>query len=177
MKAPGTQFLPDLLNRIHLRRVRRNEHEFNVGKDFQRPGFVPRSTVANKDNVVIGIGRRQMIQKEIHAYRVAVGHDQKAGVSCQGFYRSIHIPVFPNMVAGNGWADTFSAPAILWLVNTAEACFILKHQTNRFFVVENFLQFCDSSVNFFEASTASGSALFGCLLLGIFFVHPCRCST
>ena len=72
---------------------------------------------------------------------------------------------------------SFSAPAMLGLVDPPEARFILEHKPNPFAIVENFFQLMDSSVNFFEASTASGSALFGCLLRGSFFDHPCRCST
>ena len=138
MEASGAQFLPDLLNGIHFGRVWRYEHELNVRKYFQRPGFVPRGAVADKNNVIVRIGRRQMFQKDVHAHRVAVGHDQKTGVSCQRFYCSIHIPVFPNMVAGYRRANAFSAPTILRLVDAAEPRFILKHQANGFGIVENF---------------------------------------
>jgi hypothetical protein len=68
-----------------------------------------------------------MLQKDVHAYCVAIRHDQKTGVSRQRFYRPIYIPVFPNMVARNGWTNTFSAPTIFRLVDTTESGFILKH--------------------------------------------------
>lgn len=138
---------------------------------------MPCRAVAHKNDHIVRIRRGQMLQKDVHARCVAVGQDQKRGLSCQRLYCSIHIPVFPNMMAWNRWADAFPAPAILWLIDAAETRFILKHQSDSLAIVENFSQFCDAIVNFFEASTASWSALFGCLLLGIFFSHPCRCST
>ena len=118
-----------------------------------------------------------MLQKDIHANCVAIRHNQETGFSCQWFNCSIHISVFPNMMTRHGRSSSFSAPTIFRFVDTTKARFILEHQADFFRVVENFLQFCYPRVNFFEASMASGSARFGCLLLGIFFVHPCRCST
>ena len=81
------------------------------------------------------------------------------------------------MMARHARANPFAAPALFWLVDTSETGFILKHQSYLFFIVENFCQLMNSGVNFFEASIASGVALFGCLLLGSFFDQPCRCST
>ena len=81
------------------------------------------------------------------------------------------------MMAGHTRTDSFSTPAMLRLIDTAETCFILEHEPYSFGIVENFGQFMDSGVNFFEASIASGVALFGCLLLGSFLLQPWRCST
>ena len=81
------------------------------------------------------------------------------------------------MMAGHPRTDTLSTPAMLRLVDTAEPCFILEHEPNPLGIVENFGQFMDSGVNFFEASIASGVALFGCLLLGSFLLQPWRCNT
>ena len=78
MEASGAQFFPDLLNGIHFRRVRMNEYEFNIRECFQRSGFVPRSAIADENNVVVRIRRRQMLQKDVHAYRIAARHDKKA---------------------------------------------------------------------------------------------------
>ena len=49
-------------------------------------------------------------------------------------------------------------------IDSAKASFILKHSPNFFLIVENFLQLCDSGVNFFEVSMTSSLALFGCRL-------------
>ena len=78
------------------------------------------------------------------------------------------------MVAGNRRSKTFLTPAVFWLVDPSKSRFILKHQSN---IVENFSQFCDSGVNFFEAAMTSSPAFFGCLLRGITFLQPCRCNT
>jgi len=39
---------------------------------------------------------------------------------------------------------------MFWLIDTAEACFILEHEPDSCGIVENFGQFADSGVNFFE---------------------------
>ena len=118
-----------------------------------------------------------MFQEDVHTYRVTVGKYEEIPITGYGVYRSVSVTVLSDMVAWNPWTYTFSAPAMLGLVDPSKASLILKHQPNPLGTVENFLQFLDSSVNFFEASTASGLALFGCLLLGNFFDHPCRCNT
>lgn len=44
-KTHYAELFPYLLNRIHLRRVRRKEYEFYVFRYTERPRFVPGSTV------------------------------------------------------------------------------------------------------------------------------------
>jgi len=77
-------------------------------------------------------------------------------------------------MAGNSRPQTGKTPAIFWLVDPSESGLILKHQAHpaggKF--VENFGQFSDSIVNFFEASITSSLALFGCLLRGMTFRQP-----
>ena len=45
-------------------------------------------------------------------------------------HRTIGIPVFPNMVTWNAWSDAFFAPAVLGMVDAAEACLILEHKAH-----------------------------------------------
>ena len=71
----------------------------------------------------------------------------------------------------------FLAPTILRLIDPSEAGLVLKHQTDAFFSVENFVQLLDFGVNFFEVAMTSSLAFFGWRLLGMIFLHPCRCST
>ncbi len=106
-----------------------------------------------------------------------MGHNKEKGISGQWFYGAVCIPVFPDMMAGNRRANSFSAPALFWLVDSPKTCFILKHQPDGFFFVENFRQFCDSCVNFFEVSMTSSLAFLGCRLLGITFRQPCLLNT
>ena len=144
---------------------------------MQCVGFMPRCSIANKNNIIFRIRCCQVLQKDIHANSIAIRQNQKAGFPRQWLCRSIYISVFPNMMARHRRSHPFSAPTVFRLVDAAKTGFILKHQPDPLGIVENFAQLVDSGVNFFEASIASGSALFGCLLLGSFFVHPCRCST
>ena len=73
------------------------------------------------------------------------------------------------MMARNGWSIAFRTPAVFRLVDPPEACLILKHESDLTWPVENFCQFVDSAVNFFEVAMTSSLAFFGCLLLGITF--------
>ena len=118
-----------------------------------------------------------MLQEDVHTDRVAIRKYKEISIAGYGVYSSVSVAVLTDVMAWNPRSYPFPAPAVLGLVDPSKARLILEHQPNLFVAVENFLQFMDSSVNFFEASTASGSALFGCLLLGSFFDHPCRCST
>lgn len=118
-----------------------------------------------------------MLQKDIHADRVAVRKYKEISIAGYRINSSVSVAVLTDMVARYPRAYPFPAPAMLRLVDTSKTSLVLEHQPNPFASVENFIQFADSSVNFFEASTASWSALFGCLLLGSFFDHPCRCNT
>ena len=135
---------------------------------------MPGSSIAAQKNNIVWILFRQFRQEKIHTGSIAVWHDQETGFPGQGFYCSIYVTVFPNMVAGNRRSKTFLAPAVFWLVDPSKSRFILKHQPD---IVENFPQFYDSCVNFFEPSMTSSVDFFGCLLRGITFLHPCRCNT
>ena len=113
-----------------------------------------------------------MLQKDIHANRVAAWKNKEAAVTRYRINRTINVAVLTNMMAGHTRPDTLSAPAILRLIDSTKTCFILEHEPDCFGIVEHFGQFMDSGVNFFEASIASGVALFGCLLLGSFLLQP-----
>ena len=113
-----------------------------------------------------------MLQKDIHAICIAIWENEKATVTRYRLNRTIGIAILTNMMAGYTRTDPFSTPAMLWLIDSPKTCFVLKHKPNSFGIVENFGQFMDSEVNFFEESIASGPALFGCLLLGSFLLQP-----
>lgn len=65
-----------------------------------------------------------------------------------GIHSSVSVAVLTDVMAWHPRPYSFSAPAMFGFVDPTKACFILKHQTNPFLIVENFLQFMDSSVNF-----------------------------
>ena len=54
-EAALTDFFPNLLDRIHLRRVWRNVEQFDVLRDFQCGGFVPCCAIAAQKNDVIRV--------------------------------------------------------------------------------------------------------------------------
>ena len=45
-------------------------------------------------------------------------------------HRTIGVPVFPNIVTWNAGSDAFFAPAVLGIVDAAEACLILEHKAH-----------------------------------------------
>ena len=177
MKAFGSQLFPYLLNGIHFWGVWRNEYDLNIWKRFQSSGLMPGCSIADEHNVIVWIFCGQVLQKDIHANCIAVWKNEEAAITRYRINSTVSVSILANMMAGHTRADTFSTPAMLRFVNTTETCFVLEHEPNSFGVVENSSQFMDSGVNFFEASIASGAALFGCLLLGIFLLQPWRCST
>ena len=79
-----------------------------------------------------------MLQEDVHTDRIAVWKYEEIPVTGYRVYSSVNIAVLPNMVAWNPRPYTFSAPAMLGLVDPSKASFILKHQSNPFAAVENF---------------------------------------
>lgn len=83
------------------------------------------------------------------------------------------------MVTGHMGPMPLFAPAILRLVDSTKAGFVLKHQPHSALSLLGYFgsQKLNLGLNFFEALIASSSALFGCWLRGMTFRHPCRFST
>ena len=66
-----------------------------------------------------------MIQKDIHAHRIAIRHDEKLSITGQWLYRSVGIPILTDMVAGHTWANPFFTPTVFRFVDSAKPRFIL----------------------------------------------------
>ena len=79
-----------------------------------------------------------MFQEDVHTYCVTVRKYEKIAIAGYGVYSSVSVAVLTDMVAWNPRPYTFSAPAMLGLVDPPEACLIQKHQPNSFAAVENF---------------------------------------
>ena len=118
-----------------------------------------------------------MIKKHIHTISVTIRHNQETAFTADRFNCSVNISVFSDVMARNRRTNTLFAPAVFWFIDSTKTRFILKHQTHCGIFVEFFRCFLYDLFNFFEASIASGFAFFGCRLLGIIFLHPCRRST
>ena len=175
-KAKFADFFPDLLDWIHLRCVWWDVKEYDIFRYFQSFGFMPRSAIAAKQNDIIRILLRQVLEKKIHTHCVALRHDKKATIASERFYCPKGITILPYMVAGNTRTAPFLAPAVFRLVDSSKAGLILKHEPYVLIFMGSF-QFLDRRVNFFENSMSSLLAFLGCLLRGMTLRHPCRCST
>ena len=146
-------------------------------KRFQSPGLMPGRSITDEHNGIVWVFCGQVIQKDIHANCVAVWKNPEAAITRYRINSTVSVSVLSDMMARHTRANPLLTPAMLRFVNTTETCFVLKPEPDSFGVVENFGQFMDSGIHFFEASIASGAALFGCLLLGCFLLQPWRCST
>ena len=138
---------------------------------------MPGRSITDEHNGIVWVFCGQVIQKDIHANCIAVWKNREAAITRYWINSTVSVSLLSDMMARHTRANPLLTPAMLRFVNTTETCFVLKHEPDSFGVVENFGQFTDSGINFFEASIASGAALFGCLLLGIFLLQPWRCST
>ncbi len=174
-KTSEPYFLPNLFYGVHFRRIWRNEEQANIIRNIQFCGFMPCGTVTTQKNRIIRINLGEGTEKHIHALTITVGHNQKMPFPGQGFYRAIHIPVFPYVMAWNAGTLPLDRPTVFRLIDPTETSFILKHQA--YFWRTRFLHLGYGCFNFFEASIASSLAFFGCLDLGMIFLQPCRWST
>ena len=166
---------------IHLRCVRWNIEQLYVCRNYKLLSFMPCSAVTTQQNQVVRELLGQLIKKDAHPIRIAVWKDQEKGISCSRFDSSISVPIFTNVMARHGWTNTLFAPAVLWLVDSAEPSLILEHQPHFLMrsalLVDIICELVYSIVNFFEVSMTSSLAFFGCLLRGMIFLHPWRCRT
>lgn len=133
---------------------------------------MPCSSIAAHQNGILLKLLGYLPQKQIHTYRIAIGHDKKTGFACQRLNRTVGISVFPNMVAWNAGPDAFLTPAVFGLVNSAKTCLILEHKAHFSTAPVEILQFTDGGFNFFEVSMTSSLAFLGCLLRGMTFLQP-----
>ena len=123
---------------------------------------MPDSASTAKQNDIVRELVGQFPQKQIHAYRITIGHDQEAGFTGQRFHRSIGVSVLPYMVAGHTGTGPLCAPAVFGLVDSSETSFILEHQTHfstiSSAIVDFHLQFPHFFFNFFEVAMTSSLA-------------------
>ena len=135
---------------------------------------MPGCSIAAEKNNVIFVLFGQFAEKYICAIGIAIRQYKKKTIPGNWFNSPVSISVFPYMMARNSRSGPFLAPTILGLIDPAKSSLILKHQPDFFLIVENFLQFRDSDVNFFEEAMTSSLAFFGCLLRGMTFLQPLR---
>ena len=67
-----------------------------------------------------------MLQEDVHTDRVAVRKYKEISIARYRVYSSISVAVLTDMVAWNPRSYTFSAPAMLGLVDPSKAGFVLK---------------------------------------------------
>ena len=125
-KGHFSELLPNLLNRIYLRRIRRDKKELYIIRYNEVSCLVPCRTVTAQKNHVSRKLLRQLFQKDIHTGCIAVGHDQKTGVACQRFYCTIRIAVFSDMMTRHRGTNALLTPTVFGLIDSPEACFVLE---------------------------------------------------
>ena len=104
-EAALANLFPDLLDRIHFRRVRRNMEQQDILRDVQCTGLVPCCTIAAQQDDIVRVFPGQTLQKYIHTHRIALRKHQKETISCPGFHSSEGIVILPDVVAGHTGAS------------------------------------------------------------------------
>lgn len=127
-ESPFADLFPDLLDRVHLRGIRRDKCKVNVLRDLKPVRPVPSGSVTNQEQLIIRIRLCHLMQKHIHASSIAIRQYKKESITGPCFYCSVRIPVFPYMVTWHGRPHSFLAPAVLRLIDPPESCFILEQQ-------------------------------------------------
>lgn len=69
-----------------------------------------------------------MAEKEIHTNGITGRQDQEAALPRGWLDSAVGITVFPDVMAGDRWAETLWAPAVFGSVDPPETRFILEHQ-------------------------------------------------
>ena len=111
-EAALPNFLPNLFYGIHFWCVRRNVKQNDIVRQLQTGGFVPCRTITTKQNNIISIFFRQLLQKDIHADSIAIGQDEKAPIACQRLHCAVGITVLTDMMAGHTGTDTVPTPTV-----------------------------------------------------------------
>jgi hypothetical protein len=93
---------------------------------------VPGGSITYKNDIIVWTLLREVFQKDIHTNRIAVWKNEKVSIAGYRINSAIGIPVLPNMMTRHPWTYPLPAPAMLRLVDTPKACFVLKHEPNTF---------------------------------------------
>ena len=120
-EATLPNFLPNLFYGIHFRCVRWDVKQNNIVRRLQTGGFMPCRTITAKQNNIISIFFRQLLQEDIHADSIAIGQDEKVPIACQRLHRAISIAVLTDMMARHAGTDTVPAPAVFRLVDPTKS--------------------------------------------------------
>lgn len=112
--------------------------ENDILRQLQSSGLMPCGAITAKQNDILSVLFRKMFQEDIHAYRVAIRHDQEEAIACQWLYRTIGIAILPDVMAGHAGTYSFLAPAVFGLVDSPKSGFILKYYANVTLPVDNF---------------------------------------
>ena len=171
---------PDLLNGIHFGCIRRDKEETDVIRNNKSLCFMPSCTITAEQNKVILVLFGQRFEKNVGTDGIAVWQHQKAVFTGSRLNGPIGIPVFPDMMTGDRWANALLTPTVFGFIDSSKTCLILEHQPHFSTIstaIVDLFQFLYSFFNFFEVSMTSSLAFFGCRLRGITFRHPFRFST
>ena len=120
VKTTQTDLFPDLFNRVHLWRIRRNMQKVNVGWDGQPFRSVPRGSIAAQDNPIFFIVPGKLFQKQVHTGCITIRQDQEERLTRQRFDSPTGIAILPDMMTGNRRTHPFFAPTISGLADTAK---------------------------------------------------------
>jgi hypothetical protein len=127
-EAPLAQRLPQVLGRIQLGAVGRQEQQSHVGRHLQLAGQMPAGLVHDHQHELPGVALRDLLQEQRHRLRAdprqhkAVQH---AVIRTDGA-ESVEVPAL--QASGDHWAHAARRPAATRRAQQAEALLVLEHQ-------------------------------------------------
>ena len=107
-----TYGLPDVLDRVQLRRLGREQHEGDVGRDHQFLGLMPARLVHQDEGMGPGCNRlRDLGQVQIHALGGAAGQNQARALAVRRADRTENVGGLRSLVLGGGRGRAAFGPA------------------------------------------------------------------
>ena len=173
-----SQFVPDLLLRVELRRIGRQKAQFHVFGHPQCLGCVPPSPVHEHQDMLFRMPPTHFAQKAGHGSGVGVRQDQAVMHAVSGADGTKDVRVLPDRLLAYHGPHGLWCPTGPGRVDPPESCLVLEHDPQRHafrvrYCFRPRFPFCEAP--FLKASIAS-LLCFGCLGRGATFLHSCRFS-
>ena len=121
--------LPDVLDRVQLRRSGRQRKQGDVGRDGEFGGHVPSGLIEHQHGMCARIdGRADLGEMGGHRRNIAPGHDQRGALALLGADRAEDVCPFGPLVMGRARSSSTLGPSAGDGVLLPDAGFILPPQ-------------------------------------------------
>ena len=146
------KLVPDVLDRVEFRGVRRQAQQPHVGRGVEIAAGMPARTVEHHHDVASGVTLSDFVDEQLHALGVDVRQDQRVEFTGEHIHGSIGVG---GLVGQHGLAQRahrLGSPAAAHIVDAAEARLVLEHQLDRLFARPERAEFGELAGEFFPHS-------------------------